>query len=68
MTAKEINQRIESGETMTCTFGLRSKNRYTLGGESITERQFNTAREKYKERLTCDMDFGGITKHHYTLK
>lgn len=67
MTAKEIDNKMTSGERLTVVFSIR-KRYYKIGKERITEKQFNAARERFKDRLECYQDFGGITEHHYTIK
>lgn len=67
MTREEIIQKLEAGETLKMTFGIRN-NYYNIGEEKITERQFNSMVKLYGDKLDFVNDFGGFTKHKYTLK
>lgn len=67
MKAKEIEQLILKGEPLEIVFGAR-KNYYSVGYQRIPEKQFDAAREKFKDRLDFKMDCKGFTRHIYTIK
>ena len=66
MTSKEIDEKIKNGESLKVTFYIRSIN-YQIGDNRISESQYLKAKERFNGQLMFTNDFGGITKHYYTL-
>lgn len=68
MVAKEIDDKINNGKSLTMCFGLWGKNSFFIGENRITEKQYDSARERFKDKLEFSADYGGRTKHYYKLK
>lgn len=68
MVAKEIDDKINNGKSLTMCFGLWGKNSFLIGENRITEKQYYSARERFKDKLEFSADYGGLTKHYYKLK
>jgi hypothetical protein len=66
ITQKEIDERINNGESLIITFFIKHFG-YNVGNIRITEKQYNSAKERFANNLELKTDFSGITKHYYTL-
>ncbi len=66
ITQKEIDERINNGESLMITFYIKNFG-YNVGNIRITEKQYNSAKERFMGKLDLKTDFSGITKHYYTL-
>lgn len=66
MTSKEIDNLILAGKSLTIYFFPKHLI-FEVGGKRITQKQFNSAKDRFSNRLTYKAYFSGITKHYYTL-
>jgi hypothetical protein len=66
ITQKEIDERINNGESLIITFYIKHLS-YNVGDIRITEKQYNSAKERFMGKLDLKTDFSGMTKHYYTL-
>lgn len=67
MVAKEIDEKINNGESLCMCFGLWGKNSFKIGDNRITEKQYDLARKRFEGKLVFTGDYGGLTKHYYKL-
>lgn len=67
MTKEEIDSLILEGKPLEAKFFPR-KIWFSLGGNKITEKQFDAAKKRFEGRLDCKADFSGLTTHTYTIK
>lgn len=66
ITQKEIDERINNGESLIAIFFIKHMI-FKIGEIRITEKQYNSAKERFMGKLDLKKDFSGITKHYYTL-
>ena len=52
---------------LSIAFGIRQRT-FSIGGNRITEKQFNAAKNRFTDRLSFNGDFGWYTRHFYKIK
>lgn len=67
MTYKEVKDRFVQGEPIQTFFGIR-KITYTIGKDSITEKQYRNIQREFESKSDFKIDTSGYTKHILTYK